>query len=141
MQVHKTDSQYVITIDQGEEVVSSLTAWAKNNGIQNAHFTGIGAVRDLECGYYELSEKKYHFTEYSEMLEVVSLTGNIMLKDGAPFVHVHGVFTDTTNNAFGGHINRMTVGVTLEIMLTPLSSTLDRQLNDNIGLFLLNCPQ
>ena len=63
-----------------------------------------------------------------------------MMKDGEPFVHMHGIFTGTDNKAFGGHVKEMGVGVTLEVILTPLASSLDRQPNDDIGLFLISCP-
>lgn len=137
MHYTKADTTYVIRIDKGEEVVKSITEFCTKEGMQNAHFTGIGAVDVLKCGYYNLEEKQYHFTDYAEPLEVVSLTGNVMQKDGAPFVHVHGVFTDTENKAFGGHIVEMRVHVVLEVMLTPLSSKIERHLDECIGLALM----
>ena len=140
MRYQKTDSTYILTIDRGEKVIETVTAFCKSEGIQNAYFNGIGAISNLTCGYYALDEKKYYFTDYDSLLEVISLTGNVMLKDDEPFVHMHGVFTGTDNNAFGGHVKEMRVGVTLEVILTPLASSLDRQLNDDIGLFLINCP-
>jgi uncharacterized protein len=137
MQYIKTDSTYIIRIDKGEDVVETITEFCTKEGIANAHFTGIGAVDILTCGYYNLEEKKYYFTDYTQPLEVVSLTGNVMLKDGAPFVHVHGVFTDIENKAFGGHIVEMRVHVVLEVMLTPLKSTIERALDECIGLALM----
>jgi len=136
-----TDDRYLITIDQGENFIESLTAFAKKHDIKNAAFTGIGAVDYIKCGYYHLSEKKYHFTEYNSLCEVVSLTGNIALKESTPFVHAHGVFTDEENKAFGGHIEEMRVGVTLEIALTPLATEIERKLDEDIGLFLLDLPE
>jgi len=128
----------IIRLDKGENVVRSLTDFCSENNITNATFTGIGAVEHLTCGYYALHEKQYHFTDYNELIEVVSLTGNVMLKDGKPFIHVHGVFTDTKNSAFGGHIVEMRVGVVLEVVLTPLESTLERKLDECIGLALID---
>lgn len=131
---------FIIRLDRGENVVQSLTQFCEENNIMNATFTGIGAVEHLTCGYYALHEKKYHFTDYDELIEVVSLTGNVMVRDGKPFIHVHGVFTDTKNVAFGGHIVEMRVGVVLEVVLTPLQSTLERKLDDCIGLALIDIP-
>jgi hypothetical protein len=133
----KTDNTIILRIDKGEEVVKSITEFCTKEGIDNAYFTGIGAVDVLTCGYYSLEEKKYHFKDYTEPLEVVSLTGNVMLKDGAPFVHVHGVFTDIENTAFGGHVVEMKVHVVLEVMLTPLSSKIERHVDECIGLALM----
>ncbi len=138
MRYTKADTAFVIRIDKGGDVVKSITEFCNNEGIQNAYFTGIGAVDVLKCGYYNLEEKKYYFTDYNEPLEVVSLTGNVMLKEGVPFVHVHGVFTDTQNKAFGGHIVEMRVHVVLEVMLTPLSSKIERHMDGCIGLALMS---
>lgn len=140
MQYQDTDRGYMVVINKGENLVSTLTEFAKEKDISNAVFRGIGAVESLTCGYYDLQEKEYHFHDYEQMLEVVSMIGNVMLKDDEPFIHVHGVFTDETNNAFGGHVKEMTVGVTLEVYLETLDSKCDRQLNEEIGLFLINCP-
>jgi uncharacterized protein len=133
----KTDTTIILRIDKSEDVVKSITEFCTKERINNAYFTGIGAVGKLTCGYYNLEEKQYHFTEYSEPLEVVSLTGNVMLKDGTPFVHVHGVFTDIENKAFGGHVVEMNVHVVLEVMLTPLSTKIERHIDDCVGLALL----
>ncbi len=139
MQYKQTDSTYIIKIEPGERVVETITEFCKEHEIQNASFTGIGAVKELTCGYYELSEKKYYFTDYDTMVEVLSLTGNVILKDGEPFVHVHGVFSGTDNKAFGGHIQKMTVGVTLEMVLRAYATDLERELDEEIGLFLIQC--
>lgn len=139
MQHTKTENGYVLVLKKGEDVIKSITTFCTAEGVQNAHFSAIGAVEHVSCGYYALDERKYYFTEYDELLEVASGTGNVMLKNGAPFVHLHAVFTNTKNEAFGGHIEEMRVGVTLEVMLTPLSSSLERTHDDSIGLFLINC--
>lgn len=140
MRFHKASGTYIITIDKGEEVIKSLTQFAADHEIENAHFSAIGAVEYVSCGYYALDEKKYYFKQYEQLLEVASATGNIMLKNGAPFVHLHAIFTNSDNAAFGGHVEEMRVGVTLEVMLTPLQSSVSRTHDDPIGLFLINCP-
>ena len=141
MKYTKTDDRYIIKIERGEEVMATLTSFCEQEGIKNALLTGIGAVEWVSCGYYELSTKKYHFTEYDEMVEVISMTGNVALKEGRPFLHVHAVFTDTKNKAFGGHVQEMRVGVVLEVVLTPLSSSIVRELDEDIGLFLMKCGE
>lgn len=138
MKYQKEDNDYIITIDKGENVIESITNFCIEHNIDNAYFRGIGAVEFASCGYYALEEKKYYFTKYDELIEVASATGNVMLKDGKPFVHLHAVFTDTTNNAFGGHVEEMRVGVTFEIILTPLSSKIERKHDECIGLFLID---
>jgi predicted DNA-binding protein with PD1-like motif len=139
MQYTQTENTFIISIEKGEELIETLTSFCRQQGIQNASFSGIGAVEHLSCGYYALGEKKYHFTEYTQLLEVVSLMGNVALKEGKPFVHVHGVFTDTANAAFGGHIASAVSGIVIEVILTTYPLAIERQYNEEIGLFLLSC--
>jgi uncharacterized protein len=138
MQYEKLDNTYVIKLEQGELVIDSLTKLCVSEKIVNADFSGIGAVKGLTCGYYDLEQKKYYFTNYPDLVEVVSLTGNLLLKDDKPFIHMHGVFTDTKNQAFGGHISEMTVGVVLEVILRPLNGNIKRTLDTCIGLALID---
>ena len=138
MQYQKLEESYVIKIEQGEAVIDSLTKLCIKEQINNSEFSGIGAVKGLSCGYYDLENKQYFFTQYSDLVEVVSLTGNVFLKEGAPFIHLHGVFTDTKNRAFGGHVAEMKVGVVLEIVLRPLAGKIRRTLDSCIGIALID---
>lgn len=139
MQVTKADSTYIIKLEPGEAVLKTLTDFCTSEGIKNGTLQAIGAVESVSCGYYELPTKQYHFRQYNEMVEVVSLQGNVALKDGAPFLHIHAVFTNTKNEAFGGHVEEMVVGVTLEVVLNVLPSKVERVYDEGIGLFLMNC--
>jgi predicted DNA-binding protein with PD1-like motif len=136
----EASGKYLLKIEKGELVVETIASFCWEQGIKNALISGIGAVEWVKCGYYALKEKQYYFTEYDELVEVVSLTGNVMQKDEQPFVHVHGVFTDTKNMAFGGHILEMRVGVVLEVVLEPLDSTFSRLPDECIGLSLVDLP-
>lgn len=138
MRHQKIDDKYVIRIDKGEKVMAALTNWCKEQGVRSGFFSGIGAVEHASCGYYNLEEKKYYFTTYNQPLEVISMIGNVAIKDGEPFLHVHAVFSDTENNAFGGHVEEMTVGVVLEVSLEPLSKEVVREHDECIGLYLMD---
>ena len=135
----KTGNTYIIKVERGENVINTLTDFCKAEGIENGYMRGIGAVEWVSCGYYELDIKEYHFTEYDEMVEVVSMTGNVALKEGEPFLHVHALFTNTKNEAFGGHVAEMRVGVVLEVVLEALPTKIERELDDEIGLYLMSC--
>lgn len=128
----------LIKLSRGEDVLATLSTYFATAGIQNASFTGIGAVNELRCGYYDLEKREYFFKDYEGMYEVVSLSGNVILKDAKPFIHLHAVFTDEQNHAFGGHVDAMRVGVTLEIVLTVFSTSLSRAYDEETGLFLID---
>lgn len=136
-----TNTHATLILKRGEPVIESITNVARAESIENALISGLGAVTDIRCGYYDLRSKEYHFRDYPELYEVVSLAGNIALKEGQPFVHLHAVFTDHENHAFGGHVQEMTVGVTLEVALTLLPTAHARQYDEETGLHLIDCAQ
>ena len=134
MQFQKVGKDYLINIDKDEKVVETLTRFCKENGIKNAKLSGIGAVKKTEIGAYDLSNKKYIKREYSEILELLSLEGNVALKDGEPFIHAHVVLSDHKMQTLGGHLFETTVGVAGEFFLTQFDGNAYRELKPDIGL-------
>ena len=134
MQFQKVGKDYLINIDKDEKVVEILTRFCKENGIKNAKLSGIGAVKKTEIGAYNLLKKEYIKREYSEILELLSLVGNVALKDGQPFIHAHVVLSDHNMQTLGGHLFETTVGVAGEFILTQFDGNAYRELKSNIGL-------
>lgn len=139
MHYTKTDTHsFVVILDQHEPVMETLTEFCRKHEVVNGHLSGIGAVEQVTCGYYDLTGREYHFTDYDALVEVVSFTGNVMQKDGQPFIHAHGIFTDSNNQPFGGHVQEMYVGVTLEVIVQRLTTKLYRSYDENTGLYLID---
>ena len=134
MQFQKVGKDYLINIDKDEKVVETLTRFCKENGIKNAKLSGIGAVKKTEIGAYDLLKKEYIKREYSEILELLSLEGNVALKDGQPFIHAHVVLSDHKMQTLGGHLFETTVGVAGEFFLTQFDGNAYRELKPDIGL-------
>jgi predicted DNA-binding protein with PD1-like motif len=89
----------------------------------------------VELGYYHLEHKDYLRKTFSEMdYELISLTGNISLKDGNPYIHVHAALGDNQFRVFGGHLFEAEVAVTAEVSIIPLGKMPVRELDKNIGL-------
>ena len=134
MQFQKVGKDYLINIDKDEKVVETLTRFCNENGIKNAKLSGIGAVKKTEIGAYDLLKKEYIKREYSEILELLSLEGNVALKDGQPFIHAHVVLSDHNMQTLGGHLFETTVGVAGEFFLTQFDGNAYRELKPDIGL-------
>jgi len=134
VQFHKVGKDYLINIDKDEKVVETLTRFCKENGIKNAKLSGIGAVKKTEIGAYDLPKKEYIKREYSEILELLSLEGNVALKDGEPFIHAHVVLSYHNMQTLGGHLFETTVGVAGEFFLTKFDGNAYRELKPDIGL-------
>lgn len=139
MKVSNDGNQFMVVLDRGEEVISTLQAFCSANDVHVATFSAIGAIERVRIGYYELGRKEYFFREESGPFEVASMNGNIALVDGAPFVHVHSVLSrcDDSGSVLGGHLAEAFVSVTLEVSLARLHFPMERKLDEGIGLKLL----
>lgn len=54
-QIHEERGQktFVLVFDKGDEVVSGITNFAKENDLDAASLTAIGAFSDATLGYFE----------------------------------------------------------------------------------------
>lgn len=77
MKSKKLASGTVLIFETGDEVVSTLTKFAKDNHLGAGHFTAIGAFRDVGLGYFDLERKDYLKNSVNEQVEVVSLMATL----------------------------------------------------------------
>ena len=125
-------------LDSGDEVVGSLTAFAKAQGLSASHFTGIGAFRDVTLGFFDWKTKDYARIEMHEQVEVLSLLGDIALDNDEPRLHAHVVVGRSDGTAHGGHLLIGHVRPTLEIVLIESPALLRRSYDGASGLALIN---
>src|SRR5258708_2072457 len=128
---------YVLRFDLEEEVMEGLLEFAAQNEIDAASLTGIGACSFIELAFYNPTAKNYDKREFSEELEICSLLGNIALLEGKPVLHAHGIFGKKDFSTIGGHVLKLVVSATCEIVLTKLEGTLLRKHNEKMNLNLL----
>lgn len=128
----------VLILDTGDEVVSTLTAFAREKHIGAAHFTAIGAFSDAGIGYFDLQKKDYLKNQVNEQVEVVSLIGDIALDKGEPKVHAHVVVGKKNGSAMGGHLLEAHVRPTLEVILQESGEQLKRVFDPESGLALID---
>lgn len=140
MQYYTTAENIIVKIQRGEACLATLTTLCRELGITNASFTGIGAAENIRFGYYHLDRREYEFHTYDGIAEVLNVTGNIFPKDGTLFAHTHGTFGEADGTTFGGHVDEMTCAVTLEVILTPLSTDFARSYDEETGLYLIDIP-
>lgn len=134
-----TSGSTILILERGEELQESLATFASESGLKSAWLSGQGGAMKVTLGFYDIESKTYQWQEFDEPLEIVSLTGNLSLSDGEPFWHIHGVFSDRDYRAVGGHVKSMTVGLTGELHITPISPGLHRDRRDDLtGLKLIS---
>lgn len=127
---------WAIRLWRGEEVISSILKFAKEERVVSAHTYAIGAVSDAELGFYDLPKKEYFWKTFEGDHELVSATGNIALLDGEPFLHLHAVIADRDYRTFGGHLKRALAGATTEIVVRVGELPLHRAMDEDTGLNL-----
>jgi predicted DNA-binding protein with PD1-like motif len=141
MKFSKTEKGYIIRLLKGEKIIERLTSFCNQNSIESGVFQGIGAVMSAELGFYHLDKKEYEFKKIENLMEIVSMTGNVALVEGQPFLHIHTVLSDENLQTIGGHLKEAQVGATCELFLTKFETPVERVFDEETGLKLLNCSQ
>ena len=134
MEVKQSGQIFLVYIQKDEPVMETLTSICKNNEINNGQISGIGAVKEIEIGAYDLDSKTYLRKQYTENHELISFQGNITLKDETPFIHAHITIGNHDLRTRGGHLFEMKVAVVGEFIIRKIDSNAHRVLDDNIGL-------
>jgi predicted DNA-binding protein with PD1-like motif len=129
---------FALIFDTDDEVIAGLTGFAKERSLTAAHFTAIGAFRAAILGFFDWEQKRYKKIPVQEQVEVLSLVGDIALKDGQPTVHAHVVVGKGDGTAHGGHLMEAYVRPTLEVILVESPNFLQRQHDPASGLALID---
>jgi hypothetical protein len=127
----------VVVFETGEEVIAGLTDLARRAGIRAAHFTGIGALRDVTLGYFVPETQRYEEFHLAQQVEALSLMGNLGRFEGEPRVHAHVVVGFRDGTTRGGHLVRAIVEPTLEVFVSELPIELRRATDPRTGLALI----
>ena len=136
------EKTFVLIFDTGDEVVSVLMDFAKEHRLKAAQFAGIGACLRVTLGFFELEQKDYRKIQINEQVEVMSLLGNISVTDnGEPKVHGHMVVGKSDGTAHGGHLLEAHVRPTLELFLVEYPGQLQRKMNEQVGLALIDLTE
>ena len=97
--LHESDGQktYALVFETGDEVMSNLKTFARDNRLGGSHFTAIGAFQDVTLGYFDWAKKDYKRIPVNEQVEVVSLVGDVAEDErGEPQIHAHVVLGKST---------------------------------------------
>ena len=129
---------YALIFDKGDEFISEITRFAKEQKLDASHFTAIGAFRSAVLGFFDRDRKDYKRISVDTQVEVLSLVGDIAAKNGAPKTHAHVVLGKDDGAAIGGHILEAHVWPTLEVVLTESPSHLCRRTDEETGLALID---
>jgi predicted DNA-binding protein with PD1-like motif len=129
---------FVLVFDTGDEVVSEMTTFARENDLDAASITAIGAFSGATLGYFDIVRKEYEKLPLEEQVEVLSLIGDIALNEGEPELHAHVVLGRRDGTTRGGHLLEAHVRPTLEVVLTESPDHLKKRTDEETGLALID---
>ncbi|HXZ30215.1 MAG TPA: PPC domain-containing DNA-binding protein [Dehalococcoidia bacterium] len=98
------NKELMVRLKHDADLVRSITELARSRGIEAGSFTAIGALKSARLGYYDQKNHEYREIRVDSACELASCTGNISLKDGEPFAHIHAVLADEAGNTKAGHL-------------------------------------
>jgi predicted DNA-binding protein with PD1-like motif len=137
-QIEDEPKTFVLVFDTGDEIASLLRQFAAGQGLAGSSFKAIGALSYTQLGWFNWKTKKYDpACVLAEQVELLSLIGDIALKDGEPQVHAHVVMGRATGTAHGGHLLEARVRPTCELILTESPIHLQKEYDPESGLALI----
>jgi len=126
----------LVRADHDSDLVQFITELAEERGIMAAAFTVIGALKRAKLGFYDQEKHEYREITVDSPHEIASCIGNISIKNGKPFVHVHAVLADKDGNTKAGHLFEGIV-FAAEVHLRELKGgKLERKYNEATNLSL-----
>ena len=92
----------------------------------------------FSLGYFDPQQEAYLRNHEKGQAEVLSLTGNLALYKNEPFFHVHVALGLRDGSTRGGHLFEAMVRPTVELVLTTYSRSVQRRIDPDTGLPLLD---
>jgi len=108
-----------VSLERGEDVLDGLNRAVSELRVQAATIQVIGGLESARIGYFDPERKEYIPTETGHV-EISSGLGNVSIRDGSPFIHLHLVLSDRDGKAFGGHAMDGCVAFVVEAYLRSL---------------------
>jgi len=128
---------YAVVLDTGDEAVAELGKFIRDNEVEAASLTAIGAFHRALLGYFDWQSKEYKKIAVEEQVEVLSLLGDVAVAEEGPTLHVHAVLGKADGSVVGGHLLEGHVRPTLEVILIQPPSYLRKRRDPATGLALI----
>jgi len=129
---------YAVVLDTGDEVTGELGKFVRDQEVEAASVTAIGAFSRAVLGYFQWETKQYKKIAVDEQVEVLSLLGDVAVGDEGPTLHLHAVLGKSDGSVVGGHLIEAYVRPTLEVILVQSPSYLRKRKDPETGLALID---
>jgi predicted DNA-binding protein with PD1-like motif len=132
---------FLLVLDKGDEAYERISAFADENRILGASLTAIGAASRVTLGYFDPEISEYRYTDFDEQLELASCIGDIAENQGSPALHAHVVLGRRDSSAIAGHLKKLVVFPTMEVVLTETPAHLRKRIDPQTGLALIDATR
>tara|TARA_Y100000814_G_scaffold240170_2_gene184521 strand:+ start:433 stop:861 length:429 start_codon:yes stop_codon:yes gene_type:complete len=136
MNLTKDKDKYFISLSKDEYINETLLDISNKESIKSGWISGVGAMYEIEVGYFDVDKKDYIRKSFPGDYEILSISGNISIKEGNRFIHTHVTFSDENFNVFGGHLFDAKIAAAGEFMINTCNFEIKRKFNKDIGLHL-----
>lgn len=128
---------HAVVLATGDEAVAALGRFAREQRIEAASLSAIGAFERAVVGYFDWGKKDYQRIPVDEQVEVLSLLGDVAVADGKPTLHIHAVLGRSDGSVVGGHLLEGHVRPTLEVVFVEPPAHLKKRKDPETGLALI----
>jgi predicted DNA-binding protein with PD1-like motif len=136
--IDESPKTFILVFATGDELAEGLARFAKDQQLSAASFKAVGALSSVRLGWFSWESKRYEpSVTLDEQVELVSLIGDVALKDGEPVAHAHVVIAKQDGTAHGGHLLQAHVRPTCEVVLTESPAHLQKVIDPASGLALI----
>ncbi|MFZ5644387.1 MAG: PPC domain-containing DNA-binding protein [Bacillota bacterium] len=135
-------------LNKGDDLINTLNSLCTEANIRLGKIQAIGAVSKAVVGFYMQEPRDYVTLDYDYHQEIISLQGNISIKDGQPEIHAHIALSNGQGKLYGGHLMEGTIVFSCEYIINEFipeiadvkddseDNTFTRTLDDDTGLYL-----
>lgn len=136
--INESPKTFILVFKTGDELADGLLHFAKSQNLSAASFKAVGALSSVRLGWFSWESKRYEpSVTLDEQVELLSLIGDVALKDGEPIVHAHAVIGKKDGTAHGGHLLNARIRPTCEVVLTESPVHLQKFIDPESGLALI----
>jgi predicted DNA-binding protein with PD1-like motif len=141
MQYKRFANAYVIRLENTDEIIDSLKTFVEKEEIRGGFFYGLGAVKNVSLGYFDVEKKEYREKSFEQDFELTSMVGDVAFSGNKIIVHAHVTLAGEDFKAVAGHLNRAAVTATTEIVFNKIEGGLSKKIDPQTGLNLMDLKE
>lgn len=138
----KLGPSFVLRLEQSDDILKTIRAFANSQRLRASFFEGIGSLYKAKLGHYDFKgTKSYKYETFDEDLEILTLSGNVSTMNQQALPHAHVTLGRRDFSVVGGHLEEGSLANMVEVNMTKLQGRLLKERDSNVGLNLLQLPR